>query len=128
MLDSGAVPDLYRNGHAQHRRKDYKSSEPRPAAARHQRLGRRSEIEDLVRTKAMPDGLPENLEPNRRRKQDDHPIDLESTHESPHVPMEIREEERRKMPDRLFRTQLAQPDTRKPASDREGKRNPFTGD
>ncbi len=77
---------------------------------------------------AGPERLEDDLEADGRRQQDDDPVDLEPAHEAPDVPVQVDEEQRREVPDRVLGTDLAQAAAREPAADREGQRDPFARD
>ena len=62
------------------------------------------------------------------REQDHDPVDLEPAHQPPHIAVQIREEQRREVPDRFLRTDLAQAAAGKSAADGKRQRDPFTGD
>ncbi len=123
MFDPRAVPDLDRDRDAQDRRQHDQRVEPRPRGGIRLR-----QVEDAPLTELVTERLAENLEPDRRGKQNHHPVDLKPSHQSPHVTMEIGEEERRKVPDGFFRANLTQAATRESAADGKGKRDGFAGD
>ena len=72
--------------------------------------------------------LPQDLEADRRGQQDDDPVDLEPAHQPPDLAVQVGEEERREVPDRFLRADLAQAAAGKPAADRERQRDPFAAD
>jgi hypothetical protein len=72
--------------------------------------------------------LPQNLESDWGRQQDDDPLNLEPAHEPPHLPVKVGEEERREVPDRFLRADFTQAAAGESAPDREGQRDPFAGD
>ena len=66
--------------------------------------------------------------PIGRGEQDHDPVDLEAAHQPPHVAVEVGEEQRREVPDRLFRANLAETAAGEAASDREREGDPFARD
>src|SRR6187200_2700243 len=120
MLDPGTVPDLDWDRDAEYGRQDNQRKEPRIL------LWREKENARLAEMPAQ--RLADDLEADRRGKQNHDPVDLKPADQSPHVPVEIGEEQRREVPDRFLRANLAKAATRKPAADRKWKRDPFTGD
>ena len=77
---------------------------------------------------AVAERLPEDLEADRRGQQDDDPVDLEAADQPPDVAVQVGEEERREVPDRFLRADLAQAAAGEAAADREGQGDPFAGD
>ena len=69
--------------------------------------------------------LPQQLEADRRREQQDDPVDLQPPHEAPDIAVEVGEEERRKVPDRFLGADLPQAAAGKSAADREGQGDPL---
>src|SRR6185436_8238709 len=63
-----------------------------------------------------------------RGEQNHDPIDLKPANQFPDMTVQIGEEERREVPDRFLRANLAEAAAGEAAADRERKRNPFTAD
>ncbi len=84
---------------------------------------RQAGIEDAPELVTEP--LSQQLEADRRRQQQDDPIDLQPPYEAPDIPVEVGEEERRKVPDRFLGADLPQAAPGKSATDGEGQRNPL---
>ena len=118
VLDARRVPDLDRDRDAKHGREHDKRVQP-PFAGRQK--------ED-ARGVAVADRLAKHLEQDRRRDQEDLPVEREAPQESPGGVVELLPEERREAPDLFLRTDLPQAAAREPAADREGQRAPFTGE
>ena len=119
VLDAGAVPDLDRHRDAQHRR------EQSPAT---RATGSAAQVEEALGAEAVAERLPDDLEADRRGQQDHDPVDLEPPHQLPDVAVQVGEEERREVPDRFLRADLAQAAAGESAADGEGQRDPLAGD
>ena len=120
VLDPGAVPDLDRDRDAQDGGENHE---------RHQPGVRRRVVEDAFRlVEPVAERLPDDLEPDRRGQQDHDPVDLEAPHQAPDVAVQVGEEQRREVPDRFLRADLAQAAAGEAAPDGEGQGDPFAGD
>jgi hypothetical protein len=118
VLDARAVPDLDRDRDAQHRGQHDERGQPQP----------RRLVEEDAQGKPGADGLTDQFQDDGRRQQDDHPVDLEPPDEPPHVAVQVREEQRREVPDGFLRADFAQAAAGKPAADGERKGGPFAGE
>ena len=104
----------------EHRREDDERQQPRV---------RRAVVEEARRlAEPVAQALPDDLEADRRGEQDHDPVDLEAPHQPPDVAVQVGEEQRREVPDRFLRADLAQAAAGEAAADGEGQGNPFAGD
>jgi hypothetical protein len=83
-----AVPDLDRNGDAEHRRDEHEQHEPRHAGVR------RGEVEEPMGAELRADGLTDQFEQDRGRHEDHLPVEREPADEPPERQVQLREEER----------------------------------
>ena len=122
VLDARVVPDLDRRRDAQHRREHDQSKRPGGARRRADRTGGGSPNRCAER-------LAEQLERRRREQQHDLPVDLRSAGASARARRwQAGEHERREVPDRFLRAQLAQAAAGEPAADRERQRDELAGE
>ncbi len=115
VLDARAVPDLDRRGA---RRSTVAEHDRRPASST-------GEVELRKNTRCAPEAgaerLTQQLQADRRQQQDDLPVVPEPPQHPPRCVRQVGEDERREVPDRFLRADLAQAAAREAAADGEGQ-------
>ena len=120
VLDPRAVPDLDRDGDAEHRRENDERAEPRVRRVQVEQAALRGTgARAAWRMISSPIGAASRMTTQSIWKR---------AHQPPHVAVQVGEEERREVPDRFLRADLAQPAAGKAAPDGEGQRDPLAGD